>query len=142
RSPTAARVTPRGSSAPAARLASNSRVGRNSLPFIRSKCSLTSAMTGKAAAMMRRSSSATRSRSSATGRWMSPRVAGASCWLMSLRLGERLLARPNVLEPDVHGEHPPIQVARLDPFALLLERPAQPVADADAPPYARAGPAD
>src|ERR1051325_2089683 len=130
-STTAASVTPRGSSAPAARLASNSSVGRNSLPFIRSKCSLTSAMTGNVAAMMRRSSSATRSSSSATGRWMSPRVARASCWLTSFRLGERLLARAHVFEPYVHGEHPPVQVPRLDPFALLLERPGQPVQDAE-----------
>src|SRR5690242_11075010 len=98
---------------------------------MRSRCSLTSAMTGKAAAMMRRSSSATRSRSSATGRWMSPSVARASCWLTSLRLGERLLARADVFEADIHGEHPPVQVPRLDPLALFLERPRQPIEDAE-----------
>src|SRR5205823_13189701 len=101
----------------------------STLTFVRSKCSLTSATTGQAAAMMRRSSSETRSRSSATGRWMSPSVARARCWLTSLRLRERLGARADVLESDVHGENPAIQVAPFAPFALLLVRPSQSVDD-------------
>src|SRR2546421_99878 len=89
----AARVTARGSAAPApvACALSSSSVGRNSFPFMRRRCSLTSAMIGKSAAMRRRSSSTTRSSCPATGRWMSGRVTRASCWVTSTRLGERLL---------------------------------------------------
>src|SRR5437870_13091244 len=99
---------------------------------MRSRCSFTSAMIGKSAAMMRPSSAATRSRSAATGRWRSRSATGATCWLTLLRLGERLRALTHVPEADVHGEHPAVQVARLDPLALLLKRPAQPVQDAQA----------
>src|SRR3989442_629831 len=102
-STTAASVTARGggSSPPAAWWLSSSSVGRNSLPFIRSRCSLTSAMIGKSAAMIRRSSSTTRSSGAATGRWMSRRATGATCWLTSLRLCERFHAPAHVHEPDV-----------------------------------------
>src|SRR6266571_6239896 len=130
-STTAASVTPRGSSAPAAWWLSSSSVGRNSLPFIRSKCSLTSAMTGKSAAMMRRSSSATRSSSLATGRWRSASATGATCWLTSLHLGERPGPRADILEADIHGENPAVLLPRLRFFSLLLERPAEPVQDAE-----------
>src|SRR5947199_38843 len=106
-STTAASVTVRASSAPDARWLRSSRVGRNSLPFMRSRCSLTSAIMGKSAVMMRRSSSATSSSSPATGRWMSPSETGASCWLTSFRLGERpgpladrLVQQPHFLERD------------------------------------------
>src|SRR6266702_1404063 len=91
-STTAASVTARGSSAPAAWWLSSSSVGRNSFPFIRSRWSLTSAMIGKSAAMMRRSSPATRSSSAATGCWMSRNETGATCWLTSLGAAERLRA--------------------------------------------------
>src|SRR6266568_897741 len=128
-STTAASVTARGSSAPAAWWLSSSSVGRNSLPFIRSRCSLTSAMNGKSAAMMRRSSAATRSSSAATGRWMSRNVTGATCWLTSLRAGERLGALPDVHEANVHREHTAVQIARLDLLALRLERATEPVED-------------
>src|SRR5881296_2409334 len=128
-STTAASVTVRGSSPATAWWLSNSSVGRNSLPFIRSRWSFTSAMIGKSAAMMRRSSPATRSSAAATGRWMSRSATGATCWLTSLRAGQRLGALAHVLEPDVHREHPPIQLARLDFLALLLQRPGQPVQD-------------
>src|SRR6266702_3412359 len=121
-STTAASVTARGSSAPAAWWLSSSSVGRNSLPFIRSRCSLTSAMNGKSAAMMRRSSAA-------TGRWMSRNVTGATCWLTSLRAGERLGALPDVHEANVHREHTAVQIARLDLLALRLERATEPVED-------------
>src|SRR2546425_1164316 len=112
-STTAASVTVRASSAPDARWLSSSRVGRNSFPFIRSRCSLTRAMMGKSAAMMRRSSSATSSSSPATGRWISPSETGASCWLTSFRLGERPGPLADVFEPDVHREHPAVQPSRL-----------------------------
>src|SRR5881396_15941 len=131
-STTAASVTARGSVAPAAWLESSSSVGRNSFPFMRTRCSFTSAMIGKSAAMMRPSSSATRSSSPATGRWRSRSATGTTCWLTLFRLGERLGALPHVPESDVHGEHPAVQVARFDPLALLLERAAQPVQDAQA----------
>src|SRR6266536_534396 len=131
-STTAASVTARGSSEPAAWLESSSRVGRNSFPFMRTRCSFTSAMIGKSAAMMRLSSSATRSSSPATGRWRSRSATGTTCWVTLLRLGERLGARAHVPESDVHGEHPAVQLARLDPFALFLERAAQPVQKAQA----------
>src|SRR5437660_3708307 len=130
-STTAASVTVRASSAPDARWLRSSSVGRNNFPFIRSKCSLTRAMMGKSAVMMRRSSSATRSSSPATGRWMSPRETGASCWLTSLRLGERPRPLADVLEPDVHGEDAPVNLARLRFFPLLFERPAQRVEHAE-----------
>src|SRR3989449_3152054 len=131
-STTAASVTARGSVAPAARLESSSSVGRNSFPFMRTRCSFTSAMIGKSAAMMRRSSSATRSSSPATGRWRSRSATGTTCWLTLFRLRERLGALPHIPESDVHGEHPAVQVARFDPLALLLERAAQPVQDTQA----------
>src|SRR5256886_5241493 len=130
-STTAASVTVRASSAPDARWLSSSRVGRNSFPFIRSRCSLTRAMMGKSAAMMRRSSSATSSSSPATGRWISPSETGASCWLTSFRLGERPCPLADVFEPDVHREHAPVQLSRLHVFSLLFERPAQPVQHAE-----------
>src|SRR5438309_826858 len=101
-STTAASVTVRASSAPDARWLRSSRVGRNSLPFMRSRCSLTSAIMGKSAVMMRRSSSATSSSSPATGRWMSPSETGASCWLTSFRLGERPGPLADVFEPREH----------------------------------------
>src|SRR6266540_1319018 len=142
-STTAASVTARGSTAPAPPPAawweSRSSVGRNSLPFIRSRWSFTSAMIGKSAAMMRRSSPATRSSSLATERWMSRSATGATCWLTSLRTGQRLGARAHVHEPDVHRKHPPVQLARLDFLALLLQRPTQPVEDAEPLLVARGG---
>src|SRR5205809_1447424 len=131
-STTAASVTARGSREPAAWLESSSSVGRNSFPFMRTRCSFTSAMIGKSAAMMRPSSSATCASSPATGRWRSRSATGTTCWLTSLRLGERLGALSHIPESDVHGEHPAVQLARLDPLALLLERAAQPVQDAQA----------
>src|SRR5256886_2967754 len=131
-STTAASVTARGSVAPTARLESSSSVGRNRFPFMRSRCSFTSAMIGKSAAMIRTSSSATRSSSAATGRWRSRSATGTTCWLTLLRLGERLGALAHVPESNVHCEHPTVQVTRLDPLALLLERAAQPVQDAQA----------
>src|SRR5439155_17097695 len=67
-----------------------------------------------------------------TGRWRSRSAPGPTCWLTSLRLGERLGALTHIPEPDVHGEHPAVQLARLDPLALLLERAAQPIQDAQA----------
>ena len=70
-STTAASVTARGSFPPAARWLSSRSVGRNSFPFMRSKCSFTSLMIGKSAAMMRRNSSTTCSSSPATGSWTS-----------------------------------------------------------------------
>src|SRR5439155_1424487 len=111
----AARVTARGSAAPApvACALSNSSVGRNSFPFMRRRCSLTSAMIGKSAAMSRRSSSTTRSSCPATGRWMSGRVTRASCWVTSARLGERLDPLAHVHEPDVRGEHAAVELSRL-----------------------------
>src|SRR2546429_6030824 len=99
---------------------------------MRTRCSFTSAMIGKSAAMIRPSSSATRSSSPATGRWRSRSATGTTCWLTLFRLGERLGALPHVPESDVHGEHPAVQVARFDPLALLLERAAQPVQDTQA----------
>src|SRR2546421_42186 len=131
-STTAASVTARGSTEPAAWLESRSSVGRNSFPFMRTRCSFTSAIIGKSAAMIRPSSSATRSSSPATGRWRSRRATGTTCWVTSLRLGERLGARAHVPESDVHSEHPAVQLARLDPLALFLERAAQPVQDTQA----------
>src|SRR6266480_1836689 len=131
-STTAASVTARGSTEPAAWLESSSSVGRNSFPFMRTRCSFTSAIIGKSAAMIRRSSSATRSSSPATGRWRSRRATGTTCWVTLLRLGERLGARAHVPESNVHGEHPAVQLARLDPLTLFLEGAAQPVQDAEA----------
>src|SRR6266699_1910987 len=130
-STTAASVTVRASSAPDARWLSSSRVGRNSFPFIRSRCSLTRAMMGKSAAMMRRSFSATSSSSPATGRWISPSETGASCWLTSFRLGERLGPLADVFEPDVHREHAAVQLSRLGFFPLFFERTTQPVQHAE-----------
>src|SRR5207302_9915683 len=130
-STTAASVTVRASSAPDARWLSSSRVGRNSFPFIRSRCSLTRAMMGKSAAMMRRSSSATSSSSPATGRWISPSETGASCWLTSFRLGERSGPLADVFEPDVHREHASVQLSRLGFFPLFFERTTQPVQHAE-----------
>src|SRR5205809_4894 len=129
-STTAASVTARESSEPVAWLESSSSVGRNSFPFMRTRCSFTWAMIGKSAAMMRPSSPATRSRSPATGRWRSRSETGATCWLMLLRLGERLGALAHVPESDVHREHPAVQLAGFDPLPLFLERAAQPVQDA------------
>src|SRR3989442_4750727 len=133
-STTAASVTARGggSSPPAAWWLSSSSVGRNSLPFIRSRCSLTSTMTGKSAAMMRRSSSTTRSRVAATGRWMSRRATGATCWLTSFRLGECFHAPAHVHEADVHGGDASVQVLGFGFAALLLQRAAQPIEHAEA----------
>src|SRR5215469_10738669 len=120
----------RGSVLPVACADSSRSIGRKSFPFIRSRWSFTSAMPGKSAAMMRRSSSATRARSCATGRWMSCSVTGATCWLISARLGQRLHALAHVQEPDVHREHFPIQILRLGGAALLLARAAEPVENA------------
>src|SRR6266568_6152661 len=131
-STTAASVTARGSRAPVAWLERSSNVGRNSFPFIRTRCSFTSAMIGKSAAMIRTSSSATCSSSPATGRWRSRSATGTTCWLTLLRLGKRLGALAHVPEANVHGEHPAVQLARLDPLAQFLERAAQPVEDAQA----------
>src|SRR2546428_9808274 len=89
-------------------------------------------MIGESAAMLRTTSSATRSSSPASGHWRSRSATGTTCWLPLLRLGERLGALPHVPESDVHGEHPAVQVARFDPLTLLLERAAQPVQDAQA----------
>src|SRR6266404_1800512 len=97
---------------------------------MRTRRSFTSAMIGKSAAMIRTNSSATRSSSTATGRCRSRSAIGTTCWLTLLRVGERLGARAHVPESNVHGEHPAVQVARLDFLALLLERAAQPVNDA------------
>src|SRR5256712_5792071 len=132
-STTAASVTARGggSAPPAAWWLSSSSVGRNSLPFIRGRCSLTSAMIGKSAAMIRRSSSTTRSSGAATGRWMSRRATGATCWLTSLHLGERFHAAAHVHEPDVHGEDASVQLLGFGLAALVLQRAAQPVEDAE-----------
>src|SRR6266566_60101 len=88
-------------------------------------------MTGKSAAMMRRSSSATRSSSLATGRWRSASATGATCWLTSLHLGERPGPRADILEADIHGENPAVLLPRLRFFSLRLERPAEPVQDAE-----------
>src|SRR6267143_4028338 len=99
---------------------------------MRSRCSLASAMTGKSAAMMRRSSSPTRSRVAATGRWMSRRATGATCWLTSLRLAERLHADADVHEADVHGDHAGVQLPGVGFATLLLQGAAQPVEDAEA----------
>src|SRR2546427_1794559 len=128
-STTAASVTARGSSPPAAWWLSSSSVGRNSLPFIRSRWSFTAAMIEKSAAMMRRSSPATRSSCAATGCCTSRRVTGATCWLTSLGAGERLGALAHVHEADVDGERAPVQLACLGLLALRLERPAEPVED-------------
>src|SRR5713226_5790429 len=130
-STTAASVTTRGSAAPAAWWASSIGVGRNSLPFMRKRCAFTSAAIGKSAAMMRRSSRATCSSSSATGCCTSESEARAICWLTSLRLREGFAARADVQEADIHREHAPVQLPRLGPLALLLERPAEPVEDAE-----------
>src|SRR6266480_3846987 len=119
-STTAASVTARGSTEPAAWLESSSSVGRNSFPFMRTRCSFTSAIIGKSAAMIRLSSSATRSSSPATGRWRSRRATGTTCWVTLLCLGERLGARAHVPESNVHGEYSAVQLARLDPLAPLL----------------------
>src|SRR2546428_9856116 len=131
-STTAASVTARASSAPDARQLRSSSVGRNSLPFIRSRCSLTSAMTGKSAAMMRRSSSTTRARVAAAGRWMSRGATGATCWLSSFRLGECLHAPAHVHEADVHGGDASVQVLGFGFAPLLLQRAAQPIEHAEA----------
>src|SRR6266571_2125181 len=96
---------------------------------MRRRCSLTSAMMGKSAAMIRRSSATTRSSSSATGRWMSRRETGATCWLTSLGPGERSGALADIPKADVHGEDAPVQGPRLDPLPLLLERAAEPIQD-------------
>src|SRR6266513_132109 len=122
---TAASVTARGSTEPAAWLESSSSVGRNSFPFMRTRCSFTSAIIGKSAAMIRLSSPA-------TGRWRSRRATGTTCWVTLLCLGERLGARAHVPESNVHGEYSAVQLARLDPLALLLESAPQPVEDAEA----------
>src|SRR3989441_10482607 len=98
---------------------------------MRTRCAFTSTMMGKSAAMMRRNSPITRSRSPATGRWTSRSETGASCWLTLLGPGERLRALSDVHEPDVHGEHPPVELARLDALPLLLQRAPQPVEDAE-----------
>src|SRR5882672_475589 len=130
-STTAASVTARGSLPPAARWLSNNRVGRNSFPFMRSRCSFTSLMIGKSAAMIRRSSSTTCSSSAATGPCTSRSAIRGSATgeLMLPRLGERLGALLHVEEPDVHREHAAVQVARVGLLALLLQRAAQPVQD-------------
>src|SRR5881409_3325381 len=138
-STTAASVTVRGSSPATAWWLSNSSVGRNSLPFIRSRWSFTSAMIGKSAAMMRRSSPATRSSAAATGRWMSRSATGATCWLTSLRAGQRLGALAHVHEADVHREDPSVQLPRLDFLPQLLQRPPQPIEDAEPLLVARGG---
>src|SRR2546425_9585878 len=96
-------------------------------------------MTGKSAAMMRPSSPITRPSSAATGRWMSPSDTGAICWLTSLHLGELSGSLTDVFEPDVHGEHAPVQLPRLRFLPLLFERPAQPVQDPQALRVARRG---
>src|SRR2546425_12933341 len=86
-------------------------------------------MIEKSAAMMRRSSPATRSSCAATGCCTSRRVTGATCWLTSLGAGERLGALAHVHEADVDGERAPVQLACLGLLALRLERPAEPVED-------------
>src|SRR2546430_7091880 len=96
---------------------------------MRRRCSLTSAMMGKSAAMIRRSSATTRSSSSATGRWMSRRETGATCWLTSLGPGERSSALADVPKADIHGEDAPVQGPRLDLLPLLLQRAAEPIED-------------
>src|SRR5690348_7286223 len=97
-----------------------------------SRCSFTAAMSGKSAAMMRCSSAATCSSSAATGRCSSRSAIGATCWLISLRLGQRLGALADVLEPDIDREHAPVQLPGFDPLALLLQCPAEPVQDSQA----------
>src|SRR5713226_4336852 len=89
-------------------------------------------MIGKSAAMMRRSSSATRSRGAATGRWMSRSATGATCWLTSLCLGEGFHTAAHVHEPDVHGEDASVQLLGFGVAALVLQRATQPVEDAEA----------
>src|SRR5712692_3491704 len=131
-STTAARVTTRGSVAPTACWLRSSSIGRNSFPFIRSRWSLASAMMGKSAAMMRRSSAATWSSPAATGRWMSPRETRIVCSLISTHVGERFDPRPHVLEADVDGEHAAVQLACFRGLPLLLDRATQPVENAEA----------
>src|SRR4029077_14536577 len=92
-----------------------------------SKCPFTSAMSGKSAAMMRCSSDATCASSAATGRCSSRSAIGATCWLISLRLGQRLGPLADVPEPDVDGEHTAVQLAGFDPLSLLLQGPAEPI---------------
>src|SRR5437899_9886633 len=106
---------------------------------MRTRWAFTSTMMGKSAAIMRRSSPITRSRSPAPGRRTSRSETGASCWLTLLGPGERLHALPDVHEPDVHGEHPPVELARLDALPLLLQRAPQPVDDAEPLLVARGG---
>src|SRR5438093_288924 len=106
---------------------------------MRSRWSLTSAMMGKSAAMMRRSSTPTRSSSPATGRWTSRRETGATCWLTSLGPGERPGALADVPETDVYGEDAPVQRPRLQLLALLLQRPAEPIQDPEPPLVTRPG---
>src|SRR5207244_363132 len=89
-------------------------------------------MSGKSAAMMRCSSVTTLASSAATGRCSSRSAIGATCWLISLRLGQCLGSLADVSEPDIDREHAAVQLAGLDLLALLLQRPAEPVEDAQA----------
>src|SRR5258708_17294568 len=129
-STTAASVTARGCSAPEARALKSSSVGRNCLPRMRSRCSLASVMRGKSALTMRRSSPATWSSAAATGSWMSWSDARVTCGPMLLGLGQGFDPLAHVHEPDVHGEGPAVQLAGLARLALLLQRAAQPIQDA------------
>src|SRR5262245_58301105 len=86
-------------------------------------------MIGKSAAVMRRSSWATRSRSSATGFCRYCSVTRMTCSFTSARPGQRFDARADIHEPDVDREHPAVQVPRVRRLPLLLERAAQPVQD-------------
>src|SRR3989442_8315619 len=61
---------------------------------------------------------------------MSGRLARASCWVMSARLGERLDALADVHEADVRGEPPAVALLRLGALALRLEGAAEPVENA------------
>src|SRR5438093_690731 len=89
-------------------------------------------MTGKSAAMIRRSSSRTRSSSGRTVRWISDRVMGAS-WDRTLptRLGEHLHPVADVLESDVHGEDALVVSQGIRCFSLLFFAPPQPIQQAD-----------
>src|SRR2546428_334410 len=80
----------------------------------------------------RTSSMAPCASSAATGRWRSGSATERTGWLTLLRLGERLGALAHVPEANVHGVHPAVKLARLDPLAQFLERAGQPVEDAQA----------
>src|SRR5690349_6981936 len=85
---------------------------------------------GKSAAMTRRSSATTCSSSPATGRCTSWRLTRATCWLTLFRLGERFHALLGIEEPNVDRKNAAVELACVRLLALLLERAAEPVEDA------------